>query len=80
MNMIHTMEALLGLPPMNNNDAHAAVMAPLFTGPGDQPAFHADYRNRENEMIYQANSKKTPGAEESAGWTSRTPTLRTRAS
>src|SRR5208337_5527077 len=34
VDMIHTMETLLGLPPMNNNDSHAAVMAPLFTGAG----------------------------------------------
>jgi len=66
VNMIHTMETLLGLPPMNNNDAHAAVIAPLFTGAGDQPAFQADYRNRDNGMIYQANAQNAPGAEESA--------------
>jgi DNA-binding beta-propeller fold protein YncE len=66
VNMIHTMEALLGLPPMNNNDARAAVMAPLFSGAGDQPAFKADYRNRDNEMIYQANAHTAPGAKASA--------------
>ena len=66
VNMIHTMETLLGLPPMNNNDAYAAVMAPLFSGAGDQPAFVADYRNRENQLIYQANEKNAPGAKESA--------------
>ena len=32
VNMIHTIETLLGLPPMNQNDAYAPVMAPLFTG------------------------------------------------
>jgi DNA-binding beta-propeller fold protein YncE len=66
VNMIHTMETLLGLPPMNNNDAQAPVMAPLFTGPGDQPSFHADSRNRDNGLIYQANDKTAPGAKESA--------------
>jgi|HubBroStandDraft_4_1064222.scaffolds.fasta_scaffold13451_3 DNA-binding beta-propeller fold protein YncE len=66
VNMIHTMETLLGLPPMNNNDAHAAVIAPLFAGPGDQPAFKAEYRNRDNGTIYQANKKDAPGAKESA--------------
>ncbi len=66
VNMIHTMETLLGLPPMNNNDAQAAVMAPLFVGAGDQPPFKADPRNRDNGMIYQANTKSAPGAEESA--------------
>ena len=34
VNMMHTMETLLGLPPMNQNDAYAPVMAPLFSGPG----------------------------------------------
>jgi DNA-binding beta-propeller fold protein YncE len=66
VNMIHTMETLLGLPPMNNNDAQAPVIAPLFTGTGDQPAFHADYRNRDNGLIYQANDKSAAGAKESA--------------
>ena len=66
VNMIHTMESLLGLPPMNNNDAHAALMAPLFTGAGDQPPFQADYRNRDNGLMYQANAKNAPGAKESS--------------
>ncbi len=66
VNMIHTMEVLLGLPPMSNNDAYAAVMAPLFTGAGEQPAFKADYRNRDNGMIYQANTADAPGAKQSA--------------
>ncbi len=66
VNIVHTMEALLGLPPMNNNDAVAAVMAPLFTGAGDQPAFKADYRNRDNGTIYQANSAASPMAKESS--------------
>jgi DNA-binding beta-propeller fold protein YncE len=66
VNMIHTMEALLGLPPMNNNDAYAAVMAPLFAGAGDQPPFNADYRNRDNALIFQANVKDAAGAKESS--------------
>jgi len=66
VNMVHTMETLLGLPPMNNNDAQAAVMAPLFSGAGNQPAFKADYRNRDNGMIYQANAANAPGAKQSA--------------
>ncbi len=37
VNMMHTMESLLGLPPMNQNDGFAPVMAPLFSGPGNQP-------------------------------------------
>jgi len=64
VSVIHTMEALLGLPPMNNNDALAPLMAPLFSGSG-QPPFQADYRNRENGLLYRTNSANAPGAEES---------------
>src|SRR6202030_555129 len=45
VNMIHTMEMLLGLPPMNQNDAYAPAMGPMFAGAGNQPAFQADFRN-----------------------------------
>ena len=63
---VHTMESLLSLPPMNNNDAQAPVMVPEFSGNGNQPAFTADYRNQKNGLIYQENSPKAPGARESA--------------
>jgi DNA-binding beta-propeller fold protein YncE len=66
VNMMHTMETLLGLPPMNQNDAYAPVMAPLFSGSGDQPPFTADVSNRENGLIYQTNPVKGQGAAESA--------------
>ena len=66
VNMMHTMEALLGLPPMNQNDAHAPVMAPIFSGPGTQPPFAADWRNRDNRLIYEVNSPRSPGASGSA--------------
>jgi hypothetical protein len=66
VNVIHTMESLLGLPPMNNNDARAAVMAPLFSADGTQPAFSADYRNRDNGLLYKMNPDNAPGAKESA--------------
>ena len=66
VNMVHTMEVLLGLPPMNNNDARSAVMSPLFAGSGSQPEFVADYRNRNNGLIYQMNPPNGPGEEESA--------------
>jgi DNA-binding beta-propeller fold protein YncE len=58
INLIRTMESLLGAPPMNANDSRAAVMAPLFSGPGTQPAFAADYRNRDNGLLYEMNSKE----------------------
>ncbi len=62
VSMIHTLETLLGLPPMNQNDAYAPVMAPLFLGGGNQPAFTADWRNRENSLIYQTNPAQGQGA------------------
>jgi YVTN family beta-propeller protein len=57
INMVRTIESLLGVPPMNSNDGRAAAMAPLFTGPGTQPPFTADYRNRDNGLIYEMNTK-----------------------
>ncbi|HTX76518.1 MAG TPA: bifunctional YncE family protein/alkaline phosphatase family protein [Terracidiphilus sp.] len=65
VSMIRTMEVLLGLPPMNNDDAFAPVIASLFSGPGDQPAFTADTSNRDNNLIYTANAKTAFGARES---------------
>ena len=66
VSMVHTIEAMLGLPPMNHNDAHAPVMAPLFSGEGTQPAFAANYINRDNGLLYNINTPKTPGAKLSA--------------
>jgi hypothetical protein len=57
INMVRTIESLLGVPPMNVNDSRAAVMAPLFSGSGQQSAFTADYRNRDNGLIYQMNTQ-----------------------
>jgi hypothetical protein len=57
INMVRTIESLLGAPPMNANDSRAAVMTPLFSGPGTQPPFTADYRNRDNGLLYQVNTK-----------------------
>ena len=58
INVVRTIESLLGVPPMNANDSRAAVMAPLFSGAGAQSAFTADYRNRDNGLIYQVNTKE----------------------
>ncbi len=66
VNMMHTMESVLGLPPMNQNDGYAPVMATLFSGAGDQPAFSADWSNRDNLLIYQVNPPRGQGAEASA--------------
>lgn len=66
VSMIHTMEDLLGLPPMNMFDAHAPVMAPLFAGPGTQPAYEADYKNLRSGLMYRMNEQNAPGAKESS--------------
>jgi DNA-binding beta-propeller fold protein YncE len=63
---IHTMEALLGLAPMNLFDAHAPLMAPLFTGTGAQPPYEADDKNLHTGLIYQVNAKQAVGAKESS--------------
>ena len=66
VSMVHTMEALLGLPPMNLFDAHAPLMAPLFSGPGTQPPYQVDDKNLRSGLIYRVNAKTAVGAKESA--------------
>jgi hypothetical protein len=58
INMVRTIEALLCVSPMNANDSRAAVMAPLFSGPGTQAPFDADYRNRDNGLLYEINTRE----------------------
>jgi DNA-binding beta-propeller fold protein YncE len=65
VSVVRTMESLLGLPAMNNNDAFSSLISSLFTGPGDQPAYTADCANRENNLIYTANDTHAPGSSES---------------
>jgi hypothetical protein len=65
VSVIHTMENLLGLPPMNLFDAHAPLMTAVFSGPGTQPPYTADDKNLRNGLLYQVNAKKAPGAKES---------------
>jgi hypothetical protein len=48
---------------MNQNDAYAPVMGPMFSGAGDQPAFKADYRNLKNGLIYEMNKHEAPGSQ-----------------
>jgi len=65
VSVVRTMESLLGLPPMNNNDAFSSLISSLFTGPGDQPPYVADTTNRDNGLIYMANAKNAVGAKAS---------------
>ncbi len=66
VNMIRTMEELLGLPPMNNNDARSQLMSPLFSASGRQGPYEADSRNLKNRLIFQTNRPAAPGSKESA--------------
>src|SRR5262249_48011540 len=61
VSVIRTIELLLGLPPMNENDATAPAMTALFSGPGDAPPFSADARNLDNKLIYQMNAPDAKG-------------------
>jgi len=65
VSLMRTMEMLLGLPPMNLNDGYAPVMSKEFSGVGNQSAFTADLRNRENGLLYRANPAKAAGAKQS---------------
>ncbi len=64
--MIHTMEELIGLPPMNLFDAHSPVMAPLFSGDGTQPPYEADDKNLRSGLLYEMNKPKAPGSKQSS--------------
>ena len=66
VSMMHTMEALIGLPPMNLFDSHAPLMAPLLAGPERSRHIRSDDRNLRNGLIYRVNGKKAPGAKESS--------------
>jgi DNA-binding beta-propeller fold protein YncE len=66
VSVVRTMETLLGVPPMNNNDALSSMIGTLFTGAGDQAPYSADYANRENGLIYTANQRTASGARESS--------------
>ncbi len=65
VNMIRTLEDLLGLPQMNINDRYAAPMSALFSGKGTQPPFTADRKNLENGLLYATNPPKNPTAQQS---------------
>jgi hypothetical protein len=65
VSVIRSMETLLGLPPMNNDDAFCTQIASLFSGPGDQAPYTADTSNQADGLIYQANSKNAEGAQAS---------------
>jgi DNA-binding beta-propeller fold protein YncE len=66
VSVVRTMETLLGVPPMNNNDALSSMISTLFTGAGDQAPYSADCANRDNGLIYTANQRTAPGARESS--------------
>src|SRR6266851_1157164 len=66
VSVVRTMETLLGVPPMNNNDAFSSMIGTLFTGAGDQAPYSADCSNRDNGLIYTANQRMAPGARESS--------------
>ena len=65
VSVVHTMEALLGLPPMNLYDGYAPLMTGPLSGIGNQPTFTADTRNLDNGLIYRTNAKSAPGAKQS---------------
>jgi DNA-binding beta-propeller fold protein YncE len=66
VSMVHTMEALLGLPAMNLNDGYAPVLGKEFSGSGNQPPFSADMSNLQSRLIFKANPPAGAGAKQSA--------------
>ena len=66
VNMIRTIEDLLGMSPMSHNDAQAAPIAGEFAGEGDQPPFEADRRHENDGSLYETNAATAPGAKQSS--------------
>ncbi|HZS95209.1 MAG TPA: phosphoesterase [Terriglobales bacterium] len=64
--VVHSMEELLGLPPMNVNDGYAPLMVSAFSGAGNQAPFQVDTVNRDNGLIYKVNAAAAKGAKASA--------------
>lgn len=73
VSMIHTMEDLLGLPPMNLFGAHAPRIARLFAESGMQPPYTVDDRNLRSGLLYRADAKNARGAKESSRMDSSAP-------
>ena len=65
VSVIRTMESLLGLPPMNNNDAFSSLISTRSRGRATSRRIQQTTSNRDNGLIYTANAKKAVGAEES---------------
>jgi hypothetical protein len=63
--VVHSMEELLGLPPMNVNDGYAPLMVSSFSGAAHQAPFQADTSNRDNGLIYKVNASAAKGAKAS---------------
>jgi len=66
VSLVRTLEVFLGLPPMNSNDAHAPVIASLFSGNGQHAPFTADYHNLKNGLLYRTNTANAYGSADSA--------------
>ena len=66
VSVVHSMESLLGLPPMNLFDAHAPLMELPFSGAGTQPPYQADDKNLRSGLLYAVNDKQAAGAKESS--------------
>ena len=64
--VVHSVEELLGLPPMNVNDGYAPLMVSSFSGSANQPPFQADTANRDNGLIYKVNPRAAKGGKTSA--------------
>jgi hypothetical protein len=64
--VVHSMEELLGLPPMNVNDGYAPLMVSAFSGAGNQAPFEVDTSNRDNGLIYKVNAAAAKGAKASS--------------
>jgi len=62
VSVIHTMESLLGLPPMNTVRRSRAADDGILSSPGTQLPYEVDDSNLRNGLIYKMNEKKGSGS------------------
>jgi len=66
VSVVRSIEELLGLPPMNLNDAYAPLLGSSFSGTGDQPPYLVDTSNLDNGLIYRVNPSAARGGKASS--------------
>jgi hypothetical protein len=63
VSVVRTMETLLGLPPMNNNDAFASLISPIFLGSGESAGVYGGYHEPRQRADLHGECEDSAGRE-----------------